>query len=96
MRSLSFKSAMPAAAVAAILAVAPIQLGSPLAFGFAQALAASPVGVGGGHALAKGSAAVRATAGVAGPNTNNVPHFSTGQGAGNPYGAKFGLYSQLR
>jgi hypothetical protein len=95
MRSLSFKPAMQAAAVAAILAVAPMQLGSPYAFGFAQAQAAGRVGLG-GHALAKGSPAVRTTAGVAGPNTNNVPHFSIGQGAGNPYGAKFGLNSQLR
>ena len=98
MRSSSFKLALPAAAVAAILAVAPIQLGSPHAFGFAQALAASPVGIGGHAALAKGNAAVKGTAGVASLSTptTTAPSRPFNKGAGNPYGASFGLYSTLR
>jgi hypothetical protein len=105
MHSSSFKLALPAAAVAAILAVAPIQLGSPHAFGFAQALAASPVGMG-GHALAKGSAGVAGTAGVAGVSSSSTTTTTTtttttlahpyNKGAGNPYGASFGIYSSLR
>jgi hypothetical protein len=60
MRSSSFKSAIAAAAVAAIFAVAPMQLGSPHVFGFAQAQAAARGGSGGhvgGNAKASGVAA---------------------------------------
>jgi hypothetical protein len=98
MRSSSFKSLIPAAAVGAILAVAPIQLGSAHAFSFAQALAASPVGVAGGQALGKGNAAVKGTGGVAtlSTPTTTAPARPFNKGAGNPYGASFGLYSTLR
>jgi hypothetical protein len=87
MRSSSFKLAIPAVAVAAILAVAPMQLGSSHVFGFAQALAADPVGTG-GHAVGNGAAANVNGSGVVsngGFGGDTVGHQISAQGAGNPY-----------
>jgi hypothetical protein len=87
MRSSSFKLAIPAVTVAAILAVAPMQLGSPHVFGFAQALAASPVGTG-GHAVGIGTASNVNGSGVVtngGFRGDTVGHQISAQGAGNPY-----------
>lgn len=87
MRSSSFKLAIPAAAVAAILAVAPMQLGSPHVFGFAQALAAGRGGTG-GHAVGNGAASNVNGSGVVsngGFGGDTVGHQISAQGAGNPY-----------
>jgi hypothetical protein len=81
MRSSSFQSLIPAAAVAAILAVAPMQFGSPNSFGFTQAQAATT----GGTAVANAIAA-NGGGGVAGLRST-TPHEAIGQGAGNPYEA---------
>jgi hypothetical protein len=92
MRSSSFKLAIPAAAVAAILAVAPMQLGSSHVFGFAQALAAGRGGTG-GHAVGTGAVGNGAAGNVNGSGVvsnggfggDTVGHQISAQGAGNPY-----------
>ena len=83
MRSPSFKSLIPAAAVAAILAVAPIQFGSPDTFGFAQA-----------QAITVGAAAANAanTNGGLAALSSTSAHEAIGQGAGNPYDASVTPY----
>ena len=82
MRSSSFQSLIPAAAVAAILAVAPMQ------FGFAQAQAATPGGTAGANAIAN---AANTNGGLA-ALSSTTPHEVLGQGAGNPYEAKVTPY----
>jgi hypothetical protein len=87
MRSSSFKSLIPAAAVAAILAIAPMQFGSLDAFGFAQAQAATPAGTAGANAIAN-AVANGSLAGL----SSTTAHEVLGQGAGNPYEAKVTPY----
>jgi hypothetical protein len=92
MRSPSFKSLIPAAAVAAILAVAPIQFGSPDTFGFAQAQAitvgAAAANAAGGNAIAN---AANTNGGLAALSSTSA-HEAIGQGAGNPYDASVTPY----
>ena len=83
MHSSSLKSAVAAATMAAIFAVAPL-------FGVPQAMAAAHGGTGGN---AGAHNAVGRAAGVGTP-TSASPHQVLGQGAGNPSNAtNSGLYS---
>jgi hypothetical protein len=88
MRTSSLKSAIAAATVAAIFAVAPLQLGSSHPLGFPQAMAASHGGASGGHV---GGSHAR---GFAGTNNTVGQHQDIAQGAGNPSNAaNSGLYN---
>jgi hypothetical protein len=85
MHSSSLKSAIAAATVAAIFAVAPL-------FGFPQAMAASRGG-NGGH-VGGNNAVGHVAGGFAGTRSPATPHQDIAQGAGNPSNAaSSGLYN---